>query len=154
MAKKALPNIGPMPKGDARASSLPNKGKDARAEPSENPDLQTPLWSFRIIDIDSPWCWSGMDGESLKKVLSRLRNFETMTWRDIANTGSHYIDTSSIIKLANDRLVEIKQDDTDTLYSLRIEGAFRIWGIREGRVLKILWHDPEHAICPSPKKHT
>ena len=95
-----------------------------------------------------------MDSATLKKVLTRLKPLETMPWREITNTGSHPIDVSAIIKEARERLAEIGQDDTDQLYSLRVEGALRIWGIRDGRVLKILWYDPEHAICPSPKKGT
>ena len=36
----------------------------------------------------------------------------------------------------------------------RISGPGRVWGIREEHVLDLLWWDPRHEVCPSPKKHT
>lgn len=115
-----------------------------------------PLWAFVIVDLGVPWCWSRMDGATIAEVLGRLKHFESMTWSEIeAGTGSHLIrDHGGLSKAARDRLQEIEQDDTDTLFSLRIGGKSRIFGIREGGVLRILWWDPEHEIYPSRKKHT
>jgi len=42
----------------------------------------------------------------------------------------------------------------ETLVSLRIMGAVRIWGIRVHNCFKVLWWDPEHKIFPSKLKHT
>jgi len=37
---------------------------------------------------------------------------------------------------------------TDDLFSLRLEGDMRIWGIRLGRVLQLVWYDPRHEVYP------
>jgi len=115
---------------------------------------QFPLWAFRIVDLGGPWCWSALDGDGLREVLQRMKELETMTWHSITETGSHFIDVASLSKPARDRLMEIHQDDVDQLYSLRMAGRPRIFGIRDGGVFRVLWWDPRHEVCPSPKKHT
>jgi hypothetical protein len=115
---------------------------------------QFPLWAFRIVDLGGPWCWSVLSGDALREVLQRMKEIETMTWHAVTETGSHSIDVSALSKPARDRLMEIHQDDVDQVYSLRVTGRRRIVGIRDGGVLRILWWDPEHEICPAPKKHT
>lgn len=77
-----------------------------------------------------------------------------MTWHAITETGSHFIETSALSKPARNRLMEIQQDDVDQVYSLRVTGRRRIFGIRDGGVLRILWWDPDHDVCPAAKKHT
>lgn len=113
-----------------------------------------PLWAFRVVDLGGPWCWSALGGESLREVLQRMREMESMTWHAIGETGSHFIDTGALSKPARDRLIAIQQDDVDQVYSLRVTGRRRIIGIRDGGVLRILWWDPEHQVCPAPRKHT
>lgn len=96
-----------------------------------------------------------MGAEAIGLVLSRLKNFESMTWREIdGNTGSHGVSLSSLSKEARDRLEEIRQDDAPELFSLRITGAARVWGILDEEVFRVLWWDPNHQVCPSIKKHT
>jgi hypothetical protein len=59
-----------------------------------------------------------------------------------------------LCKTARDRLEDLRLEDIDELVSLRLGGAERVWGIRDGNVMLLLWWDPEHAVCPSLKKHT
>lgn len=66
----------------------------------------------------------------------------------------HPIEAYKLQKFAQDRLAELQMDDLDLLWSIHVDGAFRIWGIRDASLLKILWIDPCHEICPSYKKHT
>jgi hypothetical protein len=84
-----------------------------------------------------------------------LQSLETMTWSDIHGTGSHPIPVDSLCKDARDRLSAIgKGDEYQELYSVRLSGRERIWGMRLGSELYLLWWDPEHEICPSKLKHT
>lgn len=98
----------------------------------------------------------------LTKLFPKLKEFEKLTWKEIESqthgpqnkSKNHPINISQLNKEAQDRLKELKQDDVDELYSLRLEGQLRIFGIRELNCLKILWIDIKHEICPSHKKHT
>lgn len=115
---------------------------------------ERPLWSFRKVDHGGPWCWSHLGGGQLRSVLERLGNFESMPWRDIEGEDSHFIDVDSLIPSAKKRLAELGFDDVERLFSLRIQGKPRAWGLRDGHVLVFLWWDPEHQICTSNKKGT
>ncbi len=88
------------------------------------------------------------------EIFQRIRDFETMTWHEIRRTGSHAIPVSEICPDARRCLEEIGLGDTDELFSLRLTGKQRLWGIRDREILRILWWDPEHHVCPSAKKHT
>ena len=136
-----------------RAETPPGDEKRPRAiEPGVM--SQTPLWSLSIIDLDGPFAWSRFDGAGIVELLQRLRSYESMTWGEIEGAESHFVERDQCCKEARDRLVELRQDDVDTLFSFRISGRKRVWGIRDGRVLRLLWWDPEHRVSPSRKKHT
>jgi hypothetical protein len=45
-------------------------------------------------------------------------------------------------------------DDEDQISRLRVTGRGRLYGFRRDERFYALWWDPEHAIYPSPKKHT
>ena len=104
--------------------------------------------------MDGPWGWSEVGAKTLLlEIIPKLHFFETMTWADVeATTGSHFISVSDCNKDAGDRLKDIGQEDIDDLFSLRLSGKQRIWGIRDVVILRILWWDPKHLVCPSAKK--
>lgn len=136
--QKATPPAGKAPRGDIVSS-----------------DAELISWHLGIIDREGPFGWSRMLGDDFWTMISaRLRSFETMTWATLRSTGSHPVGVDDIIAEARRRLEEIGQDDVDELYSLRLGGKPRIWGVRDRHILKVLWWDPEHQVCPSHKKHT
>ena len=112
-------------------------------------------WHIRTLDKEGPWGWKQINALTLwGDVFSKLSNFETMQWSEILNRNNHAIPISRICPNAQNRLREINQDDTDEIVSLHLTGKKRIWGIRDRHILKVLWWDPDHTICPSLKKHT
>jgi hypothetical protein len=143
-------------RGDRKAprSAFSDPGeKRARGE-APNVPRRTPLWAFRFIDLGGPWCWSALSGGDLAQVLQRLKLLESMTWAEIEGAEHHFVDVGGCSKRARDRLQELKHDDTPALFSLRVTGRRRIYGIRNENVLSFLWWDPEHEVFPSQKKHT
>lgn len=154
--KRKLPSSSFADRGGTKSPRSAFAAKTQKRPRGAAPDYtgDFPLWAFRVVDLGGPWCWSALDGPGLRDVLQRLSELESMTWHAIGETGSHFIDVSALVKRAQDRLAEIQQDDIDQVYSLRITGKRRVFGIRDGGVLRILWWDPEHAVCPAPKKHT
>jgi hypothetical protein len=123
-------------------------------------DHKTVVWQIGRIDHDGKWGWQGLCKNRLwNDIIPKLKDFETMTWHEIhaatkKNKGNlhHFIPKTSLNKAAQERLRELNQDDIDKLFSLRLQGAHRIFGIKDGRVLKILWFDPDHEVCPCSKK--
>jgi hypothetical protein len=123
---------------------------------AERPDVQGAKFCWRVTDIDwdGPWGWSQAScRQLLDDVLPRLHDLESMTWGQVDGpTGSHYVEATAIVPEARRRLTEIGKDEQARLFSLRITGRIRLWGIRDIAVLRVLWWDPEHSVCPSLKK--
>lgn len=135
----------------AKHAAEPKPEKHAK---SKEPEISgRPLaWRFSGCDIGGPFAWTGLQhGEPFREVIDRLHQFERMNWEDIIRTGSHPIQVNKCDKAAQDRLVELKQDDLDELMSFRITGRRRVWCIRDNNIMRVLWWDPEHSVCPSLK---
>ncbi len=60
-------------------------------------------------------------------------------------SNSHLVKVKSLTAQAKARLAKIGQDDVSELFSLRLDARVRIYGIRDRRALKLLWHDPHHG---------
>ena len=119
-------------------------------EPIDREPDRAVSWHIRILDRGGPWHWDAIDAATLWSELhQKLGNFETMRWSEVLGRRNHEVKQSALCPEARRRLVEIDQDDIEGLVSLHLNGRKRVWGIRDGNVLKILWWDPEHQVCPS-----
>lgn len=133
------------------------QGRQVRTPVVENHLRKNPAWQFRIADLNGDWGWASLSRETwLNNIFEKFRNFESMTWAEILqarggrNRGnnSHYVPIENLSTAAQRRLQELHQDDVDELFSLRLSGTERVWGIMQGRVLRIIWYDPDHEVCP------
>ena len=137
----------------------PRNSKSVRQRelPLELPDGRI-SWHFRLLDeTHDSWGWKGLGRERWwNDVFPKLKNFETMTWEEIqrasggrsAGNNSHFVPILELDKRAQDRLCELMRDDLDQLFSLRLSGTQRVWGVRKGTVLQIIWIDLHHEVCP------
>ncbi len=137
----------------------PSRQEKNRASQIKHPnsDHEKLSWQIRLLDFDGPWGWGKMDAKTLKYVHGKLAQFETMTWAEVnhPNTGCHPIKIKDLCSEAQKRLAEIKIIEfEEELFSLRLSGKERLWGIREHHLFKILWWDPRHDVYPVSKKHT
>jgi hypothetical protein len=131
---------------------FPKQEKVARSGQTDALD-ERPRWSLRTMDIGGDWCFLGTtDHATLCTILRGLRQFEDRTWKEILGRRDHVVKWGSIIPAAQKRLREIEQDDVEELVSLHLDGTHRVWGIPDLPVLRLLWWDPDHRICPSPRK--
>lgn len=138
----------------AFAQSIPSGDKRSRRE-EQNVLQQTPVWSFEVLDIKGQWGWDNDEVKSQlwTEIVPKLQNFETMTWAEISQVAGgrrrgnnhHHVGVEDLTREAQKRLSEINQDDVDGIFPFRLAGRKRIYGIREGRVLKLLWYDPFHG---------
>ncbi|MEK8020615.1 MAG: hypothetical protein VSS75_027425 [Candidatus Parabeggiatoa sp.] len=119
-------------------------------------DIDKPVWQFSLLDWEGPWGWRDVKANQWQQILQKLGHFETRTWADIKSDGNNH--TVLIQKNPNSevlkRLTEIHLDDIEELFSLRLSGKERLWGILDNHIFKILWWDPNHEVWPSTKKHT
>ena len=101
------------------------------------------------------WGWEGVAITLLfSEIIPKLQNFETMNWGSVEGAASHSVSFDQLCTDAQERLATLQKDDMSELFSLRLTNKKRIWGYREGAILNLLWWDPNHEVCPSPKRHT
>jgi hypothetical protein len=128
---------------------------------AHNPDdanQQTPVWTIGQFDVDGIWGRSRirLPEHLWDDLFAKLKSYESRTWAEIIanNKRDHAVPVARLIKPARERLNDLKLDDVDELFRLRLTGTQRVWGIREGRVFHLIWWDPDHEICPSELKNT
>lgn len=137
---------------------LPETEKKPRVQYDINsPDSLNPVWQLSKLDYGWEHSWDKIGRERWENtILPFLRNLETMSWHQIktaaggktSGTNSHNIPIERLSKNARERLEAIQQDDIDDLFSLRFTGKGRIWGVKDRNILRIIWFDFDHAICP------
>ncbi|NQT38259.1 MAG: hypothetical protein HQ581_12255 [Planctomycetes bacterium] len=137
----------------------PPTGKQVNVgfDPSDFAD-DNPVWTVSLFDVKGPWGRGKVKSEETlwAEILPKLRDYERMTWKQIdANRRyNHPVPVSKIIPDAKKRLSDLNLDDYERLYRLRLGSRLRLWGIRDRNILRLLWWDPDHEICPSRKGHT
>lgn len=143
-----------MGKKQKRRPALGMSVLDTKKNPRiSDPISSRPSWRVGRLDFDGPWCPKKMV-PTLDDIIQRLKGYEGLSWHEVHKSGSHSVSLDKIIPEAQRRLEELNLDDVDNIYSLRIGGQERIWGIKQGDAFLLLWWDPEHQVCPSNKKHT
>ncbi|MFI0426702.1 MAG: hypothetical protein ACH34V_07080 [Flavobacterium sp.] len=96
------------------------------------------------------------------ELFPKLKDLESLKWHELeiqtygkhGKSKHHWVSTNQIIKEAKERLIELKLDDYTEIFSIRLTGTNRIWGIRNYNYFQLLWFDFDHEICPSSKRYT
>lgn len=153
--KRVPPNV-PVSGGKRKPTSAVDVRGGRRPAAVEAPSDRTTLsWRFGAADLEGPFGWHRVDLATAIYLQNKLAAFETMTWSDLINSPHNKrIPVEHLCRKAQERLLDLRQDDISELWELRLGGKQRIWGWRVGDVLHLLWWDPDHQVCPSTLKHT
>jgi hypothetical protein len=114
-----------------------------------------PSWGFRFATFQGRWSVENVLCDAQSRM--RLCELERRTWAEIKQEKKqfHSIPLADIKKEARAQMEELRLDErTDTVFSIRITGKKRLFGIIEDGVFLVLWYDPDHEICPSELKNT
>ena len=145
-------------KKKAKLGGVPSPSKTAKiASDPDSFNNMNPSWRISKMEMVDPFGWHKLNSEQINYIREKLSYFESMTWNQISIDGkkqNHSVAIAQLSKETQKRLVEINIIDIDELFSLRLSGRERIWGILDKGVLNLLWWDPNHRVCPSIKKHT
>lgn len=139
-----------------KVHSAPTQQKSPRKDPGNDParhDSETIVWRFGVVDKDGDWGWAAAGRYWWSEIFPKMKHFETMTWATLmgaaggrrAGNNHHAVKVEKLSRDAKTRLNQIVQEDVPELFSLRLDGTKRIYGIRDGRALKIIWFDPYHG---------
>lgn len=139
-----------------RIEKPPLSRKIRKVYSPEEFDKFYPCWNLCWLDINGRWGWAGLSKtEWWNEICAKLILFEKMTWSEIKrNRKNHSIYVGKIVKEAQQYIIDRGLEQHDQVFSLRLTGKKRVYGIRTERVFNVLWYDPNHEICPAHLKHT
>ena len=135
-----------------RANFAPKRTIKYGGKP-ESTETETITWQFHRLDMEHKlWGWNKLNADDLNEILSALKSFEGLTWAKLKEqaggkkngTNHHSIYMDDFSKEAKTRISDLHLEEYDELFSLRIKNTTRLYGIRDGRALKLVWHDPHH----------
>lgn len=113
-----------------------------------------PVWSFKLLD-NNYVKWGFVHIKDINTtIIDKLKHYEGMTWGEIIKaTGgkkygnnNHFENVSDLIPEAQSRWRDLKLEEFDRIFSLRLTGEQRLYGILIDGVYKIIWFDPSHNI--------
>lgn len=119
-------------------------------------DTNRVLWSFELFDYYEEWSDGCKRKDEFCLIARHMKDYERRTWQEIISSSKrdHPIPFDNLSVEAQKRLEILQLDDIDQLWRFRFDGEQRIWGIKQGHLFRVIWWDPEHKVCPAPKKHT
>jgi len=133
----------------------PASEKEPRVGWQEDWREMRPAWRVSLLKMRMPFGWLTIGEANAIQVRDKLASYESMKWKEIIPSyRSHFVKITDLCPEAQDHLAAIQQDDVDSVVSLGIDQMSRVIGILEHNILKILWWDPEHEVCPSTKPNT
>ena len=119
-----------------------------------------PSWHFSSVDWDGEWGWGKLGLQDYRDLIEWMKTIECQNWGEVLqqsatrNAKHHTMPRGELCRGAQKRLEEICQDDTDEVFSFRLSGQKRLWGIVQNNIFKILWWDPLHTVYPVKKRNT
>lgn len=120
-----------------------------------NVDECYPVWHLGSFDDKPDWCSKCHWTEKVAKdVFERLMKLSDLKWSEIKGGEHHSVEINLLISDAQKRLRDLGMVDIERLFSIRVNGEQRIWGVLQRNEFHILWWDPEHKVCESKLKHT
>lgn len=130
----------------------------------ESFETQTIGWQFHRMDgSHEKWGWNELKAKKWREILRSLKGFEGMTWAEIKEasggkkpgrgTNHHSLKISELNADARKRVEQLHLEQYDKVFSLRMTNTLRLYGIRDGRIMRLLWYDPHHGtssgVCPT-----
>jgi hypothetical protein len=99
-----------------------------------------------------PYGWHGLTAGQLSYIRQKLIQFEAKDWNQIfviEKKHNHSIPVAEFDCPKAKKWMRENLPDQDELWTLRLSGPERIWGVFREGVFHILFWDPNHQICLS-----
>ena len=110
--------------------------------------------SDNYIDMNhGEWGWGSVPISDFFTILKNsLQKYEDMLWCDVLKRKScHTLPLHKAVPRARTRFIEICPD-IDTLHQVDFSELGRVWGVKKGEYLQVVWHDPCHTVCPPRRR--
>jgi hypothetical protein len=134
---------------------VPGKKTPVIAEEAPLYDDTKAAWRVSKIQIIDPYGFHELDAAGISKVKERLAALEGNTWSDIFIRDARHNHQIQINQLKCPIAKKWMADhfrDQPCLWTIRVTGIQRIWGILSEGAYQIVFWDPSHLIWEIPKK--
>ncbi len=104
----------------------------------------------QYIDYDEEeWGWNSIEMKKFfDKCLKHLQYYEDETWMKIKEENHcHPVPLQDIVSRAQTRIIS-KYGEIDNLWQVKAEGICRLFGLKDGRIFYLIWHDEYHTVYP------
>ena len=140
--------------------------KSVPSEATQSAWREMPVrWTVAELDIppgESLCRWS-LEAKETKELLTFLESISRKTWKEcLAETvmsgrkkrpRNHDQHVSTLSVDAQKRIQALPSAE-ERVFRFRLSGETRLWGFRSGDLFRVLWYDPDHAVCPVEKRNT
>jgi hypothetical protein len=112
------------------------------------------IFSFVRFDSQHHWCVEpDPKTHDVWELGEKLKSFEQTQWKHLAanQQNNHSVPFYKLVDEAQKVAQDMGIDDYGEIWSLRLTGKQRIWGVRDENFFITIWWDPHHQICPSLK---
>jgi hypothetical protein len=99
-----------------------------------------------------PYGWHELTSDKLSYIRQKLIQFEAKDWNQIFVIEKKHNHSVPVIEFDCPKAKKWMREnlpDQDELWTLRLSGPERIWGVFREGVFHVLFWDPAHQICPS-----
>jgi hypothetical protein len=146
-----------------KLGATPEERKIKTGGDPESLDKETITWQFHKLDQDHQRWALGINTPARvwREILRKLISFEGLTWAKLKEqcggrrrgTNHHSLGIGELNAEARKRIGVLHLDQFDKFFSLRLTNTVRIYGVRDGRAMCLLWYDPYHGtrtgVCPT-----
>jgi hypothetical protein len=104
----------------------------------------------RYVDYDEQeWGWNRVRMEKFfDKCLKHLQHYEDKTWMQIKEENHcHPVSLTDIVPRAQTRITS-RYGEIDNLWQVKGEGICRLFGLKDGQIFYLIWHDENHTVYP------
>jgi len=112
-------------------------------------------WRINQIQMVDPYGWHELTVDKLSYIKSKLSELEKKTWAEIFVKEKHWNHPLPVAELKCPlarRWMRNNMQDQDQLWTIRLSGAERIWGVFSDGAYLVLFWDPDHIIWETPKR--
>ena len=111
-------------------------------------------WHVSRLRLANPYGWHELPLERIQYIQEKLAHFEKKTWNEIfviEKKHNHAVSVADLRCPLAKSWMRKNMPDQDFLWTLRLSGPERVWGIYSQGVYQLLFWDPEHNILPTQK---
>lgn len=112
-------------------------------------------WRINRIQMVDPYGWHELSLAQIRYIKSKLSEYERRTWNEIFIKDKHWNHPLSVSEFKCSKAkkwMQVNMPDQDQLWTLRLSGAERIWGVFGDGIYLVLFWDPKHLIWETDRK--